>query len=30
LLTRKKWLEYGMFALAGVGLLVGALAALHI
>ena len=30
LLTRKKWLEYGMFALAGVGVLVGALAALHI
>lgn len=30
LLTRKKWLEYGMFALAGVGLLMGALAALHI
>jgi len=30
LLTRKKWLEYGMFALAGVGLVIGALAALHI
>jgi len=30
LLTRKKWLEYSMFALAGVGLLIGALAALHI
>lgn len=30
LLTRKKWLEYGMFALAGVGLVMGALAALHI
>ena len=30
LLTRKKWLEYGMFALAGVGLLIGALALLHI
>lgn len=30
LLTRKKWLEYGMFAVAGVGLLVGALAVLHI
>ena len=29
LLTRKKWFEYGMFALAGVGLLVGILAALH-
>ena len=30
LLTRKKWLEYGMFALASIGLVVGALAALHI
>ena len=30
LLTRKKWLEYGMFALAGVGVIIGALAALHI
>ncbi|MGH8847107.1 MAG: DUF4337 domain-containing protein [Polaromonas sp.] len=30
LLTRKKWLEYGMFGVAGVGLLVGALALLHI
>ena len=30
LLTRKKWLEYGMFALAGVGLVLGGLAALHI
>ena len=30
LLTRKKWLEYGMFALAGVGLPVGALALLQI
>jgi len=30
LLTRKKWLEYGMFALAGVGLVMGVLAALHI
>ena len=29
LLTRKKWFEYGMFALAAVGLLIGALAALH-
>jgi flagellar basal body-associated protein FliL len=29
LLTRKKWLEYGMFALAGVGVVVGVLAALH-
>ena len=30
LLTRKKWLEYGMFVLAGVGLFAGALALLHI
>ena len=30
LLTRKKWLEYGMFALASVGLVIGARAALHI
>jgi Domain of unknown function (DUF4337) len=30
LLTRKKWLEYGMFALAGVGLVLGTLASLHI
>ena len=30
LLTRKKWLEWGMLAVAGVGLVVGALAALHI
>jgi hypothetical protein len=30
LLTRKKWLEYAMFAAAGVGVVVGALAALHI
>jgi Na+/glutamate symporter len=30
LLTKKKWLEYAMFAAGGVGLLVGILAALHI
>jgi hypothetical protein len=30
LLTRKKWLEYAMFGVGGVGLVVGALAALHI
>lgn len=30
LLTRKKWLEYAMFALAGVGLVLGGLAALHL
>ena len=29
-LTRKKWLEWGMLAVAGVGVIVGALAALHI
>ena len=30
LLTRKKWLEYAMFAMAGVGIVLGGLAALHI
>ena len=30
LLTRKRWLEYAMFALAGVGVVIGALASLHI
>ncbi len=30
LLTRKKWLEYAMFGVAGVGLVVGVLAVLHI
>ena len=30
LLTRKKWLEYGMFALAAVGVVLGGLAWLHI
>ena len=30
LLTRKKWLEYGMFAVAGVGVVIGVLAMLHI
>lgn len=30
LLTRKKWLEYAMFAVAGTGVLVGVLAKLHI
>ncbi len=29
LLTRKKWLEWGMFGLAGLGVLIGAAAALH-
>ncbi len=30
LLTKKKWLEYGMFAMGGVGVVIGALAAFHI
>jgi hypothetical protein len=30
LLTKKKWLEYAMFAAGGVGLIVGILASLHI
>lgn len=30
LLTRKKWLEYAMFGVAAVGLVLGGLAALHI
>ncbi|MDB5872372.1 MAG: hypothetical protein JWQ07_1814 [Ramlibacter sp.] len=30
LLTRKKWLEYGMFGVAGVGVTIGVLAMLHI
>jgi hypothetical protein len=30
LITRKKWLEYGMFVLAGLGLIVGAAAAVHL
>lgn len=30
LLTRKKWLEWGMFGVAGIGLVVGVLAALHV
>ena len=30
LLTKKKWLEYGMYGVAGIGIAVGALAALHI
>ncbi|MES2185783.1 MAG: DUF4337 domain-containing protein [Pseudomonadota bacterium] len=30
LLTKKKWLEYAMFGVAGVGIVVGALAAMHI
>ena len=30
LLTKKRWLEWGMFGVAGLGLVLGALAALHI
>jgi Na+/glutamate symporter len=30
LLTKKKWLEYGMFGVASVGVVIGVLAALHI
>jgi Na+/glutamate symporter len=30
LLTKKRWLEYAMFGAGGIGLVVGALAALHI
>ena len=30
LLTRKKWLELGMFGVAGVGVVIGVLAMLHI
>jgi hypothetical protein len=30
LLTRKKWLKYGMFGAGALGVLIGSLAALHI
>ena len=30
LLTKKKWLEYAMFAAAGLGAVIGGLAAFHI
>jgi len=30
LLTKKRWLEYGMFGVSGIGLVVGLLAMLHI
>ncbi len=30
LLTKKKWLEYAMFAAGGVGVVIGALAAMHV
>jgi hypothetical protein len=30
LLTKKKWLEYGMFGVAGLGLAIGAAAMAHI
>jgi hypothetical protein len=29
LLTRKKWLEWGMFGVAGIGVAIGTLAILH-
>ena len=28
--TRRKWLEYGMFGVAGVGVVLGGLAMLHV
>jgi hypothetical protein len=30
LLTKKQWLEVGMFGVAGLGIVLGVLAALHI
>ena len=30
LLTKKRWVEYGMFGVAGLGLVVGGLAVMHI
>ena len=30
LMTKKKWLEWAMFGTGGLGVLIGALAALHI
>jgi hypothetical protein len=30
LLTKKKWLEYAMFGVGGIGVVVGTLAAMHI
>jgi hypothetical protein len=30
LLTKLRWLEYGMYGVAGLGIIVGVLAALHI
>lgn len=30
LLTKKKWLEYAMFAMAGIGAVIGAAAAMHL
>jgi len=30
LLTKRRWVEYGMYGVAGIGVVVGALAALHI
>jgi len=30
LLTRKRWLEWGMLAVAGIGVVIGGLAAMHV
>jgi hypothetical protein len=30
LLSKKKWLEWGMFVMAGAGLIVGVLAGMHV
>jgi hypothetical protein len=30
LLTRKKWLEWGMFGMGAIGVAIGAMAALHV
>jgi hypothetical protein len=30
LLTKKKWLEWGMFGVAGLGLVIGGAAAFHL
>jgi hypothetical protein len=30
LLTKRKWLEWGMFAAGGIGVVIGVLAVLHI
>jgi hypothetical protein len=30
LLTKKRWVEYGMYGVAGLGLVVGAAAVMHV